>query len=271
MSLRFIFLVVFLSHNGFANPNIVVSIQPIYSLVNALTQGVTTPKLLLKTNQSVHHSQLKPSQLSMLFSADLVVIMHPEFESTFDKTLKSIPFSKKFIINTNNNTRHSWLEIERMQVFAKQFTQKLGKIDKTNADIYQKNLAKLSQQLKQLKSNIAQQLAPYKTNSIAVYSDALKYFVQSNNLQKPTVINKSHTHKLSIYKIRTAKKTLQKNQTKCLLSANTVSRKHLGILTEGLDTKVAVIDLVGAQIPLNTQHYFKLMHNISNQVDKCLG
>lgn len=270
MLFRFVFLSFLLASSVFAGPNIVVSIKPIHSLVSALTQGVTTPKLLLKTNQSPHYMHLLPSQLSILSEADLIVVIHPQFESGFKKILAHIHPSKKFIINSDSISRHSWLEVERMQIFAKKLTQKLIEIDKINTDIYQKNLNQLSQKLKQLKQNISQQFSGYKTQSIALYSNALKYFIESNNLQTPIVINKYHSDRLSIYKIRVAKQAMQKNQTKCLLSTPITPNKRIQILTEGLNVNVAMIDVMGTRIPENAQHYFKTMTDISHQIAQCL-
>jgi len=76
---RSLLIVLLLTTNIFAAPNIVVSIKPIHSIVSNITQGITTPKLLLKNNQSPHQFHLKPSQLSLIDQADLIVSIHPNF------------------------------------------------------------------------------------------------------------------------------------------------------------------------------------------------
>lgn len=270
MLFRVVILAFLFSFNAFANPEIVVSIKPIHSIVSALTQGVMTPKLLFKTNQSPHHSHLKPSQLSLLSAADLVIIIHPKFETGLKKIVANINADKKFIINADATEQHSWLDINRMQIFAKKLTKKLIKIDKVNTDIYQKNLTQINRQLKQLKQNTKKQLANYKNRPIAAYSDAFKHFIQSNHLKKPIIVSKFHGDRLSIYKVRIAKNAIQKNQVKCLLSTATAPNKRLHVLTQGLGIKPVMIDIIGTQIPLNTQHYFTLMRNITSQVALCL-
>jgi zinc transport system substrate-binding protein len=62
--LRIVLIFFFVSANVVATPNIVVSIKPIHSIVSNITQGITTPKLLIKDNQSPHNFHLKPSQMS---------------------------------------------------------------------------------------------------------------------------------------------------------------------------------------------------------------
>ena len=169
MIFRLIFITCLLSANTFAAPNIVVSIKPIHSIVSALTQGITTPKLLLKTNQSVHNFHLKPSQLSLLDQADLIISIHPDFEAGLTKALSRIDSGKQFIVDKKNTANHhGWLDISSIQVFANALTNELIQIDKANTNIYKKNLTTLNNQLDQLKQNITQQLSNYNTTQIAV-------------------------------------------------------------------------------------------------------
>ena len=71
-------------------PNVVVSIRPIHSIVSALMDGVSEPKLLLDSNESAHTFHLKPSQLNMLSKADLVITIGDRFEEGLSKGLRHI-------------------------------------------------------------------------------------------------------------------------------------------------------------------------------------
>ena len=76
MSFRLVIPVVFflfslvclapLSNGADRGPQIVVSIQPLHSLVAGVMKGVGAPYLLLKGRQSPHHFQLKPSDARVL-------------------------------------------------------------------------------------------------------------------------------------------------------------------------------------------------------------
>jgi len=257
-----------LSERG--SPNIVVSIKPIHSIVSHLTQGVTTPSLLLENQQFAHHFHLKPSQLSLLDKADLVISIHPNFETGLSKALNSIDSSKQFIINRQVTNHHSWLDINHMQNFAKLLVDKLSQIDKNNAAIYQNNLAQVDQKLEQLKHDIAQQLSKYKVTPIATFSNTFEYFIKSNHLQKSTTVTQSHGDRLSIQKILKAKQTMHAKKSKCLLSTTEIPSKRIDVLIEGLGINTASIDIMGYQLNKGALHYFNLMHNITNQVDQCL-
>jgi len=270
MIFRLIFITLLSIANVFASPNIVVSIKPIHSIVSHLTQGITTPALLLEGQQSAHHFHLKPSQLSLLAQADLVVSVHPNFEEGLNKALNNIDNNKQFIINNKVDNHHSWLDINHMQNFTKRLTDKLIKIDHSNSAIYQDNLAQVNQKLGQLKRNTSQQLSKVKTAPIATYSNTFEYFIKSNHLQKSTTVTLSHGDRLSIQKILKAKQTMQANQTKCLLSTIEIPTKRIAVLTEGLDINTASVDIMGYQLNKGTAHYFGLMQNISNKVEQCL-
>jgi len=270
MILRLFFIFFLLSVNSFASPNIVVSIKPIHSIVSHLTQGITTPSLLLENQQSAHHFHLKPSQLSLLNQADLVVSMHPDFETGLSKALSSIDSNKQFLVNGQVSNHHSWLDISLMQNFAKLLADKLNKIDKNNTAIYQNNLGKVDQKLEQLKHTIDQQLSKVKTAPIATFSNTFEYFIKSNHLRKSTTVTRSHGDRLSIQKILKAKQAMQAKQTKCLLSTIEIPSKRINVLIEGLDINTASIDIMGYQLNKGALHYFDLIHYITNKVEQCL-
>ena len=76
---------------------IVVSINPIHSLVASVTEGVGTPELLIKGAYSVHGYQTKPSDARMLESADVIVWVGPTMESTLIASVSNLHEDTKVI------------------------------------------------------------------------------------------------------------------------------------------------------------------------------
>ncbi len=279
MYLRFILLVWLISGSVFAAPNVVVSIKPIHSIVSSITQDITEPKLLLKTQESAHHFHLKPSQLSSIENADLVVAIHPNMEIGLNKALSSIPQHKKiYIVRYDEHSKHLnssqnyhiWLDINNMQEFAKKLTDKLITIDSENKSRYLSNLNKLNKKLDTLQKNIQQKLSAYAGKPVASFSNAFEYFINSNKLKLSTTVTKFHEERLSIYKVLNAKNTIKNSKTKCLIATKEVSDKQINILSEGLNINTARIDIIGFGIKQNVDHYFELMNNIGSKVEKCL-
>lgn len=69
---------------------IVVSLKPIHSLVAGLTEGITTPDLLLPDGASPHTFSLKPSHLKKLKQADLIIWVGPELELFMQKAMQQM-------------------------------------------------------------------------------------------------------------------------------------------------------------------------------------
>ncbi|MDG2395993.1 zinc ABC transporter substrate-binding protein, partial [Candidatus Thioglobus sp.] len=97
---RLLLLLLILANPATATLNIVVSIKPIHSIVSNITQGVSNPLLLLDSNQSAHHFNLKPSQLSLIENANLVVAIHPQMEEGLNKALSNLAPEKIFYISS---------------------------------------------------------------------------------------------------------------------------------------------------------------------------
>ncbi|SMN10806.1 Zinc ABC transporter, periplasmic-binding protein ZnuA [uncultured Candidatus Thioglobus sp.] len=265
MFLRSLLALCFFNTTALAVPNVVNSIKPINSIVSSITQGVLTPQLLLNKAESAHHFHLKPSQLSLIKNADLIISIHPKFESGLTKVLSNIDSNKQIIVNADIANHHSWLDISLMQKLSIRVTQKLIKIDPSNAVIYQQNLKHTQQKLEQLKRQIRQALSTYRTANIATFSNSLTHFLQSNGLKKPIIVNQKHGDRSSVYKIRKAKKSMKMQQTQCLLSTIEISEKRIRTLVEGLDIHTARIDIIGLNV-----EYPQLMSNITQQVIQCL-
>ncbi len=66
-----IFIISISSVSAQPAPNVVVSIRPIHSIVSALMEGVSEPRLLLDSNDSAHTFHLMHSQLNVLSIVDL--------------------------------------------------------------------------------------------------------------------------------------------------------------------------------------------------------
>lgn len=271
MFFRFIFLGLLLAQNAIAKPNIVVSIKPIHAIVSALTQGITTPKLLLQQNHSPHYFHLKHAQLSLLHQADLIISVHPNFEIGLGKALKNIAANKRLIVNDENLPNpHIWLSVDKMQDFAKRVLKKLTEIDPENTKTYQKNQKRLDAQLTPLKHHIAQQLSRYNNTKIALLDNTLAHFIKANHLHASQVTKRSHQDRLSIHQILSFKQTMQKAPKKCLISTIDRPKKQINLLIQGLPINTANIDIIGINQKQGAAYYIHLMNTITHKVAKCL-
>ena len=80
-----------------SDSKIVVSINPIHSLVAAVMDGIQSPELLIKGVNSVHGYQTKPSDARLLESADVIVWIGATMESTLIASVSNLPESTAVI------------------------------------------------------------------------------------------------------------------------------------------------------------------------------
>jgi len=275
--------------------NVVVSIKPLHSIVSALMEGVSRPQLLLESSDSAHTFHLKPSQLKLLSKADLVITIGDGFETGLKKTLRNIKVGSHIIVSeidglhlfyfrnpdTNevdkneehehaDNDLHLWLDIDNMQKTAQYISEQLIKIDSNNSNTYENNLVKIHSRLNKLKSKLQQQIAPFRSERYAIFSDTLQYFEKSFQLQKPVIITPYHGARLSIHRTLEARKKMKDLKIKCLLYGPENTSKKVNVLSEGLPIKALRIDILGAKLNAGSDQYFNLMKGLSSQLVECL-
>ncbi len=289
------FLLSFNNVGAQSTPNVVVSIKPIHSIVSALMEGVSRPQLLLESSDSAHTFHLKPSQLNLLSNADLVITIGDGFETGLKKTLRNIKVGSHIIVSEINglhlfyfrnpdtnemdkneehehadNDLHLWLDIDNMQKTAQYISEQLIKIDSNNSNTYENNLVKIHSRLNKLKSELQQQIAPFRSERFAIFSDTLQYFEKSFQFQKPVIITPYHGARLSIHRTLEARKKMKDLKIKCLLYGPENTSKKVNVLSEGLPIKALRIDILGAKLNAGSDQYFNLMKGLSSQLVECL-
>jgi len=278
-----------------STPNVVVSIKPIHSIVNTLMEGVSRPQLLLESSDSAHTFHLKPSQLNLLSNADLVITIGDGFETGLKKTLGNIKDGSHLIVSEidglhlyhfrkadinemdkdekdehTDHDLHLWLDIDNIKKTAQHINEQLKKIDPNNTDTYETNLVKIHLRLNILKSELQQQIAPFRSERYAIFSDTLQYFEKSFQFQKPVIITPYHGARLSIHRTLEARNKMKDLKIKCLLYGPENTSKKVNVLSEGLPIKALRIDILGAKLNTGSDQYFNLMKGLSSQMGECL-
>jgi len=276
-------------------PNVVVSIKPLHSIVSALMEGVSRPQLLLESSDSAHTFHLKPSQLNLLSNADLVITIGDGFETGLKKTLRNIKVGSHIVVSEidglhlydfrnvdinemnkdekdehTDHDLHLWLDIVNMQKTAQYISEQLIKIDSNNSNTYENNLVKIHSRLNKLKSKLQQQIAPFRSERYAIFSDTLQYFEKSFHFKKPVIITPYHGARLSIHRTLEARNKMKDLKIKCLLYGPENTPKKINVLSEGLPIKALRIDILGAKLNAGSEQYFNLMKGLSSQLVECL-
>ena len=287
-----IFIISISSVSAQPAPNVVVSIRPIHSIVSALMEGVSEPRLLLDSNESAHTFHLKPSQLKLLSNADLLITIGDSFESGLSKVIRNIDQNYRLNLSEikelqiydfrdhneiehdehdeHDEDLHLWLDVGNVQIIAEKIKQKLIEINPSNKEKYNTNYLELKSKLNQLEEKIQFQLEPIKSTPFAIYADILQYFEKNFDLNKPVIIAPYHGARLSINRVIKAKNKMKNQKTRCLIYGSENTSKQINVLTEGLDIKAHSVDILGVKLEPGSEQYFDLMKEISNQLASCL-
>ena len=270
-------------------PNVVVSIRPIHSIVSALMDGVSEPKLLLDSNESAHTFHLKPSQLNMLSKADLVITIGDRFETGLIKGLRHIDEKSLLAVSEINDLRiynsrnqdgiseteqhkdlHLWLDVDNVQIIAQHISERLIELDSGNTSNYKANFSELESKLDQLSEVLQLQLEPLKSAPFAVFADRLQYLEKKFEMQRPVIITPYHGSRLSINKALKAKNSMKNLGVKCLIYGPENTSKQVAVLSEGLNINTHSVDIIGVKLNTGSEQYFHLMKEISSQLATCL-
>lgn len=277
MRLLLLISLLFVSIKAIAQINIVTSIKPLHSIASAIIQDAGKVDVLLNTQQSAHYFHIKPSQMSLINHADLVIAVHPKLEQSIDKVLKTLnPNKLLYVIDPSpkthqaNTNYHAWLDIEKMQQFAHQLTTKLSILFPDKQSIFLKNFKQLKHQLQQLKIYNKQQLSKLSSTPLINYSSALNPYIDSMELNHVGSVVDNHHQKLSIKTMLKARQLIKAKNARCLASTQEIPLKRTQAITDSLNVKRTHIDIIGFELEKGAQLYFELINRITAQVKSCL-
>ncbi|MFW1469674.1 zinc ABC transporter substrate-binding protein ZnuA [Vibrio parahaemolyticus] len=270
---------------------VLTSIKPIQLMVTELTEGVTTPEVLVQSNASPHDYSLRPSDVKKVASADLVIWYGHDLEPFLEKvvsnrsstlTLSEIPnlalreFDSEHSHDHDGHDHgshdpHFWLGIKPVKQVAQAVVNKLVEIDPANAKTYSNNLVKFEEQLAAKDKEIEQQLAPVKNQGYFVFHDAYGYFeerYQLNNLGHFTVTPDRKPGAKTLIQIR---KTLGSGNVACVFSEPQFTPAVVESVMRGSNVAKGELDPLGSVIKVEPGSYFNLLGNMADSFAQCLA
>ncbi|EGR1697589.1 zinc ABC transporter substrate-binding protein ZnuA [Vibrio parahaemolyticus] len=270
---------------------VLTSIKPIQLMVTELTEGVTTPEVLVQSNASPHDYSLRPSDVKKVASADLVIWYGHDLEPFLEKvvsnrsstlTLSEIPnlalreFDSEHSHDHDGHDHgshdpHFWLGIKPVKQVAQAVVNKLAEIDPANAKTYSNNLVKFEEQLAARDKEIEQQLAPVKNQGYFVFHDAYGYFeerYQLNNLGHFTVTPDRKPGAKTLIQIR---KTLGSGNVACVFSEPQFTPAVVESVMRGSNVAKGELDPLGSAIIVEPGSYFNLLGNMADSFAQCLA
>ena len=266
-----------------AAPQIVVSIKPIHALVAAVSDGVTTPTLLMRGAASPHDFALRPSDARRLSQADIVIWIGESLEAPLakatatiagDATVVSLMERPEMALLTRRHggtDPHLWLDPGNAAAIASVVEAALAGLDPDNAAIYAANGARLRDDLARLDAELAASLAPVKQTPFAVFHDAYQYFERHFGLNAVGAVTLDPEQPPGARRLVEIRATIRETGARCVFAEPQFPLDLLSIVIEGTDARVAILDPLGADLPAGAGAYFAIMRGLAAALSECLS
>lgn len=291
-----VFIIFIFSTAVYAAPKVVVTISPIYALTQALMQDVGEPKLLIEPGASPHSYALKPSQVSELNSADLVIWVGESLETFLIKTISQLPKTTQTLellktsgleplhFRTEHDHSHDhshdhdhtgfdphiWLDPVRTQILVTAIANKLSDIDPEHNTIYQANAKKINQQLTQLDQQLRTELTPIQNKPFIVFHDAYQYLEKRYHLNAVGAITVNPEILPSAQHISEIQTLIKQKNVVCIFSEPQFKPAIVEMIAKGTGVHEGVLNPEGT-IGNGFAGYAHLLTSLSTALQTCLN
>ncbi len=287
-----------------ASPRVVVSIQPLHSIVSSVMQGVAQPELLVSAGASPHGFAMKPSQARLLQNADAIFWVGASLERFLVKPLQSLSrhavvtaVSKSIALLPNRGSGiwssashrekhdknslgdhkghgrydpHFWLDPSLVSAIVPLIVRVLSQTDRRNAAQYKANGEYLLLRLKELDERLRGTLQPVKAIPFLVFHDAFQYFERRYQLRSVGAFRVDPERRPGARHLSTLRRRIARGDIKCIFREPHFLPPLLKDNPEKVALRVGVLKPLGVQLASGPDAYFKLMENLAETVATCL-
>jgi zinc transport system substrate-binding protein len=287
-------IMILLPFFSWAAPKITVTIKPVHSLVAAVTDGVTTPTLLLDKNSSPHSYSLKPSDIKKLQDSDIIFLVGYDLEFFMQKPLQNInknvavvelikadglnllPQRNLNLIGKDDdehgvNDPHVWLSPDNAIKMVEYIAKILSEKDVVNAPKYQANAAAEIKNITLQAELIREKLAPYKSNAYIVFHDGYQYFDKYYGLNFAGAITVPSHEGLSAKRLQEIEKITAEKNVKCLFGEPQFPQSVLEAISQNKKISVGSLDYMGTKITAGKNAYTEILNDIADSMVGCFG
>lgn len=282
-------------------PQVVVSIAPIQSLVAGVMAGVSSPKLLIQPNSDPHTYALKPSQMSALQNADLIVWVGETVEGYLPKALSAVGNGPSVIeltalpgikllparkggmweahIESHDHGHaehrdvdgHLWLDVDNAKIVVTAVAKALADLDPQRRDQYKQNAQQLLHRLNMLDTEMQEMLAPVATQPYLVFHDAYQYLDAHFQLNAVGAISVDPERKPGARRLSEIRRKIESHKVVCIFSQPQFPDAMVRSLIEGTSVKHAQLDDLGSGLQIGEQLYFGMMRALAQNLKHCLN
>lgn len=277
------------------NNDVIVSIRPLHSLVSAVMEGVTTPTLLLKDQQSPHYINLKPSQIKSLHDAKIIFIIDPTFERFLVKPISQMPKTTRIISMANapkilrlpyrasltwgqeehhhhiGFDGHIWLDPDNAIIMVTYIANTLGDYDPEHRALFQKNAQKFINKIHQLNAKITNQLGPVLNEPFLVFHDGYQYFEHHFKLNCQGSLVFEPNDPLNAKHLLNIQSDIKTKDIQCVFQETPENHRIKKLIRDTFKVRSTSLDPLGITQEIGPELYLNLMDTMSEKIYSCLS
>lgn len=166
---------------------------------------------------------------------------------------------------------HVWLDPRNAAAMVDEIARTLETADPANADRYRANAEAEKARLDELAGRLDAALAGARGRPFIVFHDAYQYFEKRFDLAAAGSITVSPEVMPGAERIAEIRRKIGQTGAACVFAEPQFEPKLISVVIEGTDTRSAVLDPLGAELPAGADLYFELMDSMAKSFRDCLN
>lgn len=166
---------------------------------------------------------------------------------------------------------HIWLSPALVRAITEQLADRLMEWDPERAATVEANRDALLERIDDLDARLDEQLDPVRDQAFIVFHDAYQYFEQHYGLNAAGSISIDPSRSPGARRISELRERVADGDVVCLFTEPQFRPALARTVAEGTDTRLGVLDPVGADLEAGPEAWFELMQNMADGFADCLG
>jgi zinc transport system substrate-binding protein len=260
---------------------------------------VGAPTVLLPGAASPHHYALRPSDVRRVREAQLLYWVGPDLETFLPRVLQGRKgpslalqsleglqlrhFGGDHEAHESDADQHDhahrpgtldahlWLVPGNAKLIAKRMATDLALADPANASRYQANLQSFSERLDALDRRLSERLESVRGKPYFVFHEAYDYFEAAYGLKHAGVFSVQGDVQPGARHVAQMRERLRQAGPSCVFSEPPLRPRLAETLSAGLPVRLAELDAMGADLPVDARSYERLLENLAEGLVGCLS
>lgn len=285
-----------------AVPQVVVTIKPLYGITASVMEGVGTPDLLMDGTMSPHNFQFRPSQMSQLSNADVVIWMGRDIEMPLADSIRELPSDVRVLEMTGATglihlpyrtggvwqavehdedahedhehegamDPHLWLDPRNGILMAHLIAEALADADPDHAAQYMANASAYGARLSALDAALQDQLDPFAEQPFIVFHDAFQYFETHYGLRGVGAIALDPERAPGPRTVMALHDAATALGVVCVFAEPQFNGRMAANVAAGSSARTATLDPLGASLPATADVYELLLTGLADDFAACM-